>query len=751
MNGDWKLLGEKLLFPFELTTSDYLRRLFVCVSNGIRGPICYIVTKECVRSGLMESLNSFDSRDPVTLFRVLLGAYKVCGANEREVERHSFGIQSIFYTYIGNRKSYVHSVHTLLGEAIHLSLRECQMETGGKLPNMSITFEAARNLLESFAVMFDSCKIPLIHVIELQTQCEKHTRSKEERCIGEILQWPLKINSAETFEMEPLLTEKKQSEREKMRAGFEAKVSKLTTNSLEIFFETQKLLQKSEVYKYICLGRLNGMKSFIEVKISNAIKQRQLNVAEELRLLHIAIMDTAGVVGKTLVLGKYSSIEDIFVGKLEKMKLLATDLQLSEEDCLVLEKIELLSDLQSCRTKMVQLMLQMNDIIAAPNLKLQYTFESNITSDLLYTTRFNDGLSIEILSFKTNSVDLFRSVLRWPDITTVMLSSSQLDKLTSDQISDPLSLRLIGVSAYKLLRVGLTPLKLLKAGFSKFEIMESLTMFDDAKNDERGKESIHDDVKTFFEDCFESKKESELSTNDFGELLYALKADDYDAGHCLSVGYRLKDLLKAGFRGDECMRAIIEMKRFVQISARDSSTNAAVRRINPSLSVELSFELINSKLLRSLSLDCEKYALTTLYHALDGPRWRCKDNWLSEKPICEWYGVVCKDVGPDRRVIKLSLRGNMMTGKVPDTLCYLELLQSLDMGFNDINGSAYDILKLFPNVKDVWLENNERIIENVDYASKSRLKQFLQNRSNYNIRLDTVHPLKSLKDLKYNE
>jgi len=114
-----------------------------------------------------------------------------------------------------------------------------------------------------------------------------------------------------------------------------------------------------------------------------------------------------------------------------------------------------------------------------------------------------------------------------------------------------------------------------------------------------------------------------------------------------------------------------------------------------------------------------------------------------------WCG--CEDVGVDRRVVKLSLRGNMMAGKVPDTLCYLEMLQSLDMGFNDIYGSAYDILKLFPNLEDVWLENNGRIIENVDYASKSRLKQFLQNRSNYNIRLDTVHPLKSLRGLKYNE
>ena len=88
-----------------------------------------------------------------------------------------------------------------------------------------------------------------------------------------------------------------------------------------------------------------------------------------------------------------------------------------------------------------------------------------------------------------------------------------------------------------------------------------------------------------------------------------------------------------------------------------------------------------------------------------------------------------------------------MVGRIPDSLRYLEMLQSLDIGCNDITGSAYDILELIPNLKDVWLENNERIIENVDYASKSRLKHFLQSQSHQNVRLDTAHPLKNFKNI----
>ena len=725
------MFGEELLFPFELTFSDYLRRLLVCIAQGIRGPICHIVSKDCVPLGLMESMTSFDSRDPVALLRVIVGAYRVCGMTKKEIEGHSFDIQSIFYTYIGNRKTYVQSVHTLLREAMFLSLREYHMEMGGKLPNMSIPFEAARNLLESFTASFECCQLSLIHVMELQSQCESHRMSKEERCLRENLQWPKCrseniVNIFEIIDTEFQIAEKNHFKPNKTTIDFSMKVSKTIDDSTEIFLKSRKLLQSSEIYKYICLGRLNGMKVLLEVRASTALKHRQINLVKEQRKIHQAITDTAGVISGSIVSDTSISLEEKFSSQLEVTKQLASDLQSLEEECLVLEEIELLSDLQSCRADAVQLMLEINEIIAAPGLTLHLPQESRLTSDLLFTTPFRDGLSIEILSFKISSVAVCRSILQWPDITMWTVSSSQLDGLIDEEISDPLRLRLAGVPANKLLRIGLTTLELLKVGFSIIDIKGE--MF--SKEDNKGRK-----VAGKYTSC-----------DYFEELLYALKAERYDAAHCLSVGFKLKDLLRVGFGDHECMKAIIVKEKFVAIGAIDSPISTAIHSNSPSSSVFLS-EVINSKLLRSLNLDFERYALTKVFQALDGPNWRCKDNWLSDKPLSMWYGVICKDYGLDSRVTKLSLRGNMMMGKVPNSLIYLELLQSLDFGFNDISGSVFDIIKLLPNLKDIWLERNERIIENVDYASKSRLKDTLQkrSRSHYNIRLDTVSPPKNFR------
>ena len=55
-------------------------------------------------------------------------------------------------------------------------------------------------------------------------------------------------------------------------------------------------------------------------------------------------------------------------------------------------------------------------------------------------------------------------------------------------------------------------------------------------------------------------------------------------------------------------------------------------------------------------------ALIALYHATDGPNWKNNDNWLSDKFIGEWYGVVTDEQG---RVIKLALGENKMKGQHP--------------------------------------------------------------------------------------
>ncbi len=59
--------------------------------------------------------------------------------------------------------------------------------------------------------------------------------------------------------------------------------------------------------------------------------------------------------------------------------------------------------------------------------------------------------------------------------------------------------------------------------------------------------------------------------------------------------------------------------------------------------------------------DLERAALVALYEILDGPNWRNNDNWLTDAPLGEWYGV---DVDHDGRVVALRL---VHTSQVTET------------------------------------------------------------------------------------
>ena len=65
-----------------------------------------------------------------------------------------------------------------------------------------------------------------------------------------------------------------------------------------------------------------------------------------------------------------------------------------------------------------------------------------------------------------------------------------------------------------------------------------------------------------------------------------------------------------------------------------------------------------------------------LYNATDGANWDDNDNWLSDKPIGEWYGITTNDSG---RVTKLQLGNNRLVGTLPTELGSLSDLQYLGL------------------------------------------------------------------------
>ena len=60
---------------------------------------------------------------------------------------------------------------------------------------------------------------------------------------------------------------------------------------------------------------------------------------------------------------------------------------------------------------------------------------------------------------------------------------------------------------------------------------------------------------------------------------------------------------------------------------------------------------------------------------------------LPRASVCTWYGVKCD---ANRRVSKLELTYNDLTGSIPESIGKLTALTDLDLSFNHLNGSIPD-------------------------------------------------------------
>ena len=79
----------------------------------------------------------------------------------------------------------------------------------------------------------------------------------------------------------------------------------------------------------------------------------------------------------------------------------------------------------------------------------------------------------------------------------------------------------------------------------------------------------------------------------------------------------------------------------------------------------------------------DRAALVALYNATDGPNWIRSDNWLSDVPIGEWFGVAT-DV--DGRVTALDIFDNQLSGEIPPELGELANLTRLALSGNQLSG-----------------------------------------------------------------
>ena len=100
----------------------------------------------------------------------------------------------------------------------------------------------------------------------------------------------------------------------------------------------------------------------------------------------------------------------------------------------------------------------------------------------------------------------------------------------------------------------------------------------------------------------------------------------------------------------------------------------------------------------------DRAALVALYEATDGPNWVNSENWLTDAPLGEWYGV---GTDADGRVRRLWLLRNGLSGLIPPELGRLSRLFRLALMFNvELTGSIPPELGSLSRLRELYLFAN---------------------------------------------
>ena len=132
----------------------------------------------------------------------------------------------------------------------------------------------------------------------------------------------------------------------------------------------------------------------------------------------------------------------------------------------------------------------------------------------------------------------------------------------------------------------------------------------------------------------------------------------------------------------------------------------------------------------------DRAAIIALYNSMGGPNWNNNANWLSDKPIGDWYGITTDNRG---RIIRIYLHYNGLNGQIPLQFGDLDALEEL--GLTGIDGDNPDLSALSDllNLRYLFLGGNG--ISDLSALTELPRLEVLDLREN---RISDVSPLLTL-------
>lgn len=130
-------------------------------------------------------------------------------------------------------------------------------------------------------------------------------------------------------------------------------------------------------------------------------------------------------------------------------------------------------------------------------------------------------------------------------------------------------------------------------------------------------------------------------------------------------------------------------------------------------------------------IEQDRQALEAIYYSMNGEAWKRDDNWLSAKPLKDWYGIdtnrsgrvnwlylhdlencsghdsrchIPTRIGELTELKFLYLTDSALTGSIPDTIGDLSNLEDLNLSGNNLTGRIPESLGRLASLKSLRIE-----------------------------------------------